>query len=108
VIFGGAKFHVPDSDTLTRLYGGVPIFDAPDGSAGPIPGVPVDGTLLREENGTIWVITHGQKSAIPDMATLQRRFAGVPTFQVWNHALDSIPNLVMQTPALNQSPAFPH
>jgi hypothetical protein len=65
VIFGRAKFWIPDPDTLQRLYGGWgAVQSVPDGTlafAG-VTDVPVDGTLLREEHDpVVWQMSAGQK-----------------------------------------------
>jgi hypothetical protein len=91
VIFGGAKFHVPDVLTLERLYSGVPLDELWNGAPNQIPDVPVDGTLLREENGFIWVIFGGAKFHIPDVPTLERLYRGVPLDELWSGASDHIP-----------------
>ena len=91
VIFGGARFHVPDPATLNRLFGGQPITAVPAGVVNGIPTIPVNGTLLREENGAIWVIFGGAKFHVPDPATLNRLFGGQPIFQLWDGALNGIP-----------------
>jgi hypothetical protein len=43
VIFGAARSHVPDPDTLNRLYAGEPISPVPTGGVNGISTVPVDG-----------------------------------------------------------------
>jgi hypothetical protein len=93
VIVGGAKFHVPDPATLNRLFGGVPIIDVPSGRLNAIPVVPVGGTLLREENGAIWVTVGGAKFHVPDPATLDRLFGGKGYFQLWDGAPSGIPSV---------------
>ena len=50
VIFGGAKFHVPDWPTLNRLFPGFLLRPLWGGALDKIPDRPADGTLLREEN----------------------------------------------------------
>jgi hypothetical protein len=102
VTFDGAKFHVPDSDTLNRLYGGRPFFQLWNGALDAIPAIPTDGTLLREENGAIWVIVRGAKFHVPDPATLNRLFAGRPIFQLWNGALDAIPGIPADSTLLRE------
>jgi hypothetical protein len=91
-IFGGAKFHVPDVATLNRLYNNKTIKEATGGVNG-LPTVPVDGTLLREENGTIWVIFGGARFHVPDPATLDRLFGGKSSFQLWDGAPAGIPTV---------------
>jgi hypothetical protein len=91
VIFGDAKFHVPDLQTLDRLYRGKPVRAVLSNSMNDIPNVPIDHTLLREENGAIWVVFGGAKFRVPDMQTLARFYSGMPVRQLWNGALDNIP-----------------
>ena len=55
-----------------------------------IPLIPRDRTLLREENGAIWVIYGGARFHVPDPMTLQRLFGVDQVFQVWDGALDGI------------------
>src|SRR5271157_2431844 len=49
VVFGGARFHVPDMPTLNRLYRGKPVINVATGGVNGLATTPVDGTLLREE-----------------------------------------------------------
>lgn len=61
VIFGGAKFWVPDMATLGRLYGTEMIFVAPS-ALEKVPTMPRNGTLLREENRPhVWLIENGTR-----------------------------------------------
>jgi hypothetical protein len=94
VIFGGARFHVPDPPTLARLYGGRPIGQLWDGGPEALSTIPVDGTLLREENGAIWVVFGGAIFHVPDPPTLARLYGGKPIGQLWDggpEALSTIP-----------------
>jgi hypothetical protein len=92
LIAGGAKFDIPDSDTHDRLYNGRSQLLAP-GSLDAIGRVPLDGTVLREEAGPLWVTAGGAKLSLPDEATLARLYPGARAVALWNHALDSIPNV---------------
>jgi hypothetical protein len=84
VVFGQAKFLVPDMPTLNRLYGGRPIFQLWDGSVDGLPLIPADGTLLREESNTqVYVVQNGHKAPAPANST------GVDI--VWDGALQQIP-----------------
>lgn len=61
VIYGGAKFHVPNWDTLTRLFPGFVLRLLWENALAHIPDCPVDGTLLREESHPeVYVIQGGQ------------------------------------------------
>jgi microsomal dipeptidase-like Zn-dependent dipeptidase len=91
IVFGQAKFHVPDPPTLSRLYDVSQLEIVWDGALDLIPGVPTDGHLLRDENGTIYVIYGGAKFGVPDPPTLTRLFPGRGWGQLWNGALDGLP-----------------
>jgi hypothetical protein len=93
VVFGGAKFHVPDPSTLNALYGGKPIDQVWDGATADIPGVPVDGTLLREQSGAIFVVFGGAKFHVPDPSTLTALYGGKPIDQVWDGATSGMSNV---------------
>jgi hypothetical protein len=74
VVFGNAKFHVPDEPTLARLYGGwTAVHVVADGTLARVDGVPDDGTLLREENNaSVWRIEGGRKRHVTSPAVLAR------------------------------------
>ena len=91
VVFGGGRFAVPDMPTLDRLYGGKPIIGVATGGVNGIPTIPVDGTLLGEENGAIWVIFGGARFPVPDPATLARLYGGKPISQLWNGGPETLP-----------------
>jgi hypothetical protein len=68
VIFGKAKFWIPDPPTLNRLYGGwAAVKNVPDGTlagAG-VTDVPIDGTILREEGSAgYWYMQGGTRRII--------------------------------------------
>ena len=71
VVFGGAKFLVPDLRTLQRLYGSsTKVTGVPDNSLANVPAVPCNGTILREENNdAVWLIEDGRRRniATPDV-----------------------------------------
>jgi hypothetical protein len=92
VVYGGAKFHVPDPATLNAVFPQVTVHQLWDGALNNIPGFPVDGTLLRETNDAIWVVYGGAKFHVPDPATLNSLFARTPVHQLWNGALVDIGN----------------
>jgi hypothetical protein len=66
VVFGGAKFWVPDPDTLFRLYGGWDhVHVVADGTLAPVGGTPSTGTLLKEETASdLWRIENGKRRNI--------------------------------------------
>jgi hypothetical protein len=90
IVFGRAKFHVPDPATLNRLYSERPVLQLWDGALDALDSTPVDGTLLREENGSIWIVFGRAKFHVPDPATLNRLYLGRPILQVWDGALDAL------------------
>lgn len=90
VIYGKARFHVPDAATLERLFPGTQIRKT-TGSLDDIPQIPADGTLLREEDGTTWVIYGSARFHVPDPLILRMIFGLSTVNQVWNHAVDDIP-----------------
>ena len=93
VVYGGAKFHIPDPDTLGRLFGGVPIRDADAGELEHTGVVPGDGTLFHEEStGKVYVIAGGAKFHVPDPDTLNLVFPGFVLRAVWSGALDHVPD----------------
>ena len=102
VIFGQAKFQVPDPGTLNRLYKSEPICQVWNGALDTVANIPVDGTMLREENGAVWVIFGQAKFQVPDPATLGRLYANVPVFPVWTGALDAIPSVPMDGTLLHE------
>jgi hypothetical protein len=89
IIYGGAGFHVPDPATLVRLYPGTKAGQLWNGAItrNGIGLIPRDGTLLREENGAIWVIYGGAGFHVPDPATLTRLFDPTQVCQLWNGSL---------------------
>src|SRR5207247_3772455 len=91
IVFGQAKFHVPDPPTLSRLYDVSQLEIVWNAALDGIPTTPVDGTLLRDENGAIYVIYGRAKFHVPDPPTLTRLFPGRGWGQLWNAALDGLP-----------------
>src|SRR3954466_7459239 len=74
VIFGNAKFHVPDPEPLPRLYGSwAAVRVVPDGALTAIDGVADDGTLLREEHSPyVWRMESGHKRHVTSTSVLAR------------------------------------
>lgn len=74
VIFGGAKFHIPDPTVLAQLYGGWgSVVVVPDHSLDAVPTTPRDGTVLREaDHAEVWLIEAGQKQHITSTDVLNR------------------------------------
>jgi hypothetical protein len=77
VIFGGAKFFIPDPATFEALgFDWARVRTIPDGALAAVGNLPHDGTVLRElSSAAVFVIIGGQKSWIPDPDVL-RRFGG--------------------------------
>jgi len=90
VIFGGARFHIPDPGTLMRLYDPSTECQLWDGALNGISSMPQDGTLLREESGTIWVIFGGARFHVPDPQTLTALYDPNAVRQLWDGATDGI------------------
>ena len=85
VIFGGARFHVPDPATLNRLYPGKSVINVATGGVNGFSTVPVDGTLLREESSTqVYIVQGGSK--VPT----QPPYPGTVQL-LWTGALAQIP-----------------
>jgi hypothetical protein len=84
VIFGGAKFWIPNSAMLD-LYGGWPAVRVlPDGTLEKegIGYLPVDRTLLKEiTNPTVWLMEGGQKRWLVN-PTVLARYGGWPAVRV--------------------------
>ncbi|MFD7998541.1 hypothetical protein [Streptomyces mirabilis] len=95
VIFGGAKFWVPNPDTLFRLYGGwASVRQVPDGAladAG-IGDTPVDGTLLKEENApAVWRMENRTRRWVVSPTVLARHGGWAAVRTVPDNALAPIP-----------------
>ena len=93
VLFGEARFHVPNMDVFNRLFAGRPVKSVRDGATDEIPAVPVDGVLLREESGKIVVVFGGARFHVPDMNVFNRLFSGRPVWQLWDGATDQVPTV---------------
>jgi hypothetical protein len=92
-IYGGARFHVPNPDTLNRLFPGVPLRQAQDGELDRVGRIPGDGTLLHEETtGAVYAIYGGARFHVPSWETLTRLFPGFLLRPLWGGALDHIPD----------------
>lgn len=65
VIYGKAKWHIPDVDTLNRLFPGKPINQIWEPILMSIDTIPVNGTMLREEsNPQVYIIEGGKKKPL--------------------------------------------
>jgi len=84
VVLGEAKFQLPELATYDRFYSGSPIHPLWDGALAELDGVPLDGSLFREESSPrIYEIKGRRKQLAPD------DIPGVHV--VWDGALESIP-----------------
>jgi hypothetical protein len=90
VVYGRAKFGVPDPKTYNRLFSRTVLRQLWDGALAAIGDAPVDGTLLRDDGGGIWVIYGGAKFGVPDVPTYDRLFSRTVLHQLWDGALDQI------------------
>jgi hypothetical protein len=69
VVEGKAKFAIPDVAVLSCLFPARAPVRLWNGALNQLPGIPTDGTILRETNGAIWVIYGKAKFHIPDPKT---------------------------------------
>ncbi|MFE5870373.1 hypothetical protein ACFQ6V_17260 [Streptomyces roseifaciens] len=95
VIFGGAKFWVPNPDTLIRLYDGwAAVRVVPDGTladAG-ISDTPVDGTVLKEEHApAVWRMENRKRRWVTSPTVLARYGGWAAVRTVPDNALAPIP-----------------
>jgi hypothetical protein len=83
VLFGGAKFWVPDPGTLNRLYGGWARVQVVAANAlQNVPAIARNGTLLREENRPeVWLMENGKRRHITTPALLDP-FGGWPAVKI--------------------------
>ncbi|GGW96135.1 hypothetical protein GCM10010297_17510 [Streptomyces malachitofuscus] len=95
VIFGGAKFWVPDPATLFRLYGGwASVRVVPDGTpaAAGITDTPVNGTLLKEEHApAVWRMENRTRRWVVSPTVLARYGGWAAVRTVPDNALAPIP-----------------
>lgn len=71
VVFGGAKFWVPNP-SLVALYGGwSSVVTVPSGTAATVPDIPADGTMLREINDpAVYLIDAGKRRHVLNSAAV--------------------------------------
>jgi hypothetical protein len=94
VMYGNAKFWIPDPQTLFRLFptGWNVVQVVPDGTLNPIDGMPKDGTILREEhNAYVWLIEASTKRHITTPSVLTRLGGWHMVRVVPDFSLDKIP-----------------
>jgi hypothetical protein len=94
VVYGGAKFWIPDPATLFRLFptGWSVVQMVPDGALSGLGAAPSDGSILREEHSAyVYLIEAGTKRHISTPAAL-RRYGGWPMVHVVpDFGLDKLP-----------------
>ncbi|HEX7298768.1 MAG TPA: toll/interleukin-1 receptor domain-containing protein [Solirubrobacteraceae bacterium] len=67
VIYGGAKFHIPDPWTLQRVYDSARVWNLWPGALDHLPVIPKDGTRLREEDDArVYEIVGGRRRIVVD------------------------------------------
>jgi hypothetical protein len=82
VVFGGARFWIPDPTWLERYGGWAAVTEVPDGALANVPAIPREGTVLREwSSAPVYVVQGGQKRWIPN-PTILDRFGGRPAVRV--------------------------
>jgi microsomal dipeptidase-like Zn-dependent dipeptidase len=91
VVYGGARFHVPDPATFNTLFNGADVHRLWDHAVDQIPLIPADGTLLEEANGAVHVVYGGARFHVPDPATFDALFNWANVHKLWDHAVDQIP-----------------
>ena len=100
-IEGGARFHVPDPQTLSAVYPATPVHQLWDHALDSISLIPRDGSTFQlGPGGEIWTIKGGQRTLVP-----QGQLA--VTRMLWPGALNQVPAApVLAAPAGNR-PHFP-
>jgi hypothetical protein len=93
VIFGGAKFWVPDPNVLGSYGGWAKVVVVPDGSTASIPTVPRDGTILREmSSAPVYLMRTGKKCHIVSPEVLYKYGGWAVVRPVPDAALKNIPD----------------
>jgi len=91
VIAGGAAFHIPDMATFSKLgFAAGNVRRISSHEAAQLPTFPVDGTLLRDANGAVYVVFGGAGFHVPDPPTFNRIFPNGVIHQLWNGALSGL------------------
>jgi hypothetical protein len=92
VIFGGAKFWIPNPTVLQHYGGWSAVQIVPDGTLAAVPTIPKDGTVLREmSSAPVYVMRRGRRCWIPDPTILQRFGGWAAVRIVPDGTLSSIP-----------------
>jgi microsomal dipeptidase-like Zn-dependent dipeptidase len=93
VMYGGAKFGIPDPQWLLKYGNWIAVREVPTGSLAPIPTIPREGTLLREwSSPSGYLIRNGQKSLIPSpVRFVELGLSWADVNPVPDHGLEHIP-----------------
>ncbi len=82
VIYGGAKFGIPNPQVLAQYGWWHNVVIVPDGALETVPTVPREGTVVREmSSAPVYVIKSGAKCWIPNPTILQN-YGGWPAVRV--------------------------
>jgi hypothetical protein len=87
VFYGGAKFDLPDDATLERLFPDAEPVAIARAALPEIRNAPIDGTLLQEESGALFVVFGEAKFELPDLGVYDRLYSGRPIHPLWDGAL---------------------
>ena len=100
VVYGGARFHVPDPATLTRMFGSRKVTQLGQGQLEHIGLIPWNGTLLRDQqSGEIDVVYNGKRYHVPNPTVFdQMGFAGKQVHELWANGLKQIPEAAWPPP----------
>jgi hypothetical protein len=94
VLCADARFKLPNSDTLVRLFRTARIRQISASELEGIPLVPREGSLLREEHGPIYVFHGGARIHIPDPWVLSRLWNLEDVeCNLWSGALSHLPTV---------------
>ena len=93
VIFGGAKFRIPDFYVLGNYSNYRSIRKIPDGMLSHIPDIPREGTILTEPNdNVVWVIKERLRHRIDNPEVLQFFGGWDALCTVPEHTLEQVPD----------------
>jgi hypothetical protein len=90
VFYGGAPFRLPDEETLARLFPDAEPIAIARAALPEIRAAPIDGTLLREESGALFVVFGEARFQLPELGTYDRLYSGAPIHPLWDGALDEL------------------
>jgi hypothetical protein len=74
IVFGGAKFHIPDTQTLQALgFDPSQVNVIPEGGTSKLGTMPIDGTLLREQSSSeVFLAKSNQLLLVPNQTAMER------------------------------------